>query len=212
MGRQLLIWGAGGHAKVVSEIAHATGWEVYGYVDSDSRRVGELVKPGGAAILYDSAALFRILERKRRPFAAVSLAFGDNDARLQAAERLRGEIDLPALVHPSAVLSPSCSIGAGSVVMPRVVVNAQARVGVAAILNTGCIVEHDCLVGDGVHVSPHATLAGAVTVGACSWIGAGATVIQGITIGSSTTVGAGAVVIRDAGDNLTLVGSPARPV
>jgi acetyltransferase-like isoleucine patch superfamily enzyme len=43
-------------------------------------------------------------------------------------------------------------------------------------------------------------------------IGSGATILPGITIGERAMIGAGAVVNKDVPDNVTVVGSPARPV
>ncbi len=209
---RIIIWGAGGHAKVVADLARAVGHEVVGHVDADSTRIGEIAEPGGARILYDEPALFETFDAGSESSEALVVAIGSNQTRLDLLHRVQGVRPCPALVHPSAVVSPSCQLGAGTVVMANVVVNAAARVGVGCILNTGCIIEHDSHLGDGVHVSPNATLAGGVSVGALSWVGAGAVVIQQIRIGESVTVGAGAVVIRNVATGLTVAGCPAKPV
>ena len=209
---RLLIWGAGGHAKVVADVARSAGHIVVGHIDGAPQRVGEVAEPGGARILYDDISFRRMLETGNVSvdFDAVAMAIGANPIRLAAIEALDGVVAMPSLVHPSATLSPSCRLGAASVVMPHVVVNAAARIGPGAILNTGCVVEHDCVLAEGVHVSPNATIAGGVRIGRLSWIGAGATIIEQRTVGESVIVGAGSVVIRDVGDGLTVVGSPAR--
>jgi hypothetical protein len=67
---------------------------------------------------------------------------------------------LRSVVHPAAVVAPSATIGAGTLVMPGAVVNAEARIGANAIVNSGAIVEHDCEVGEGVHIAPGAVLCG----------------------------------------------------
>jgi sugar O-acyltransferase (sialic acid O-acetyltransferase NeuD family) len=210
--KRLLIWGAGGHGKVVADVARAAGFEVVGFVDADRTKLGNVVEPGGAAVTMDEASLFESLGSSARRFDALAIAIGNNRARLQACTRLGGRVELPVLVHPSAVISPSAALGEATVVMPQAVVNPAARVGMAVIVNTAAIVEHDCVVGDGAHLSPNATLAGGVEVGALSWIGAGATVIQQVRVGQSSIVGAGTVVIRDVPDEVTVVGCPARAV
>lgn len=208
--RSLLLWGAGGHGKVVADVARAAGWTLAGYVDAEPAKRGHVVEPGGARVIYDETELFAALATADRPFGAVAVALGDNALRLKAWQRLRDRAVLPALVHPSAVISPSAVLGEATVVMPLAVVNAGVRIGAAAIVNTGAIVEHDCQVGNAVHLSPRSTLAGGVSVEDLAWIGAGATVIQNLRVGAASRVGAGAVVIRDVAGGVTVVGCPAR--
>lgn len=209
---RILLLGAGGHGKVVSDVVRALNLHVAGFTDTSAARIGELAEPGGARVIITQQALLEALERSESLPAGATCALvtiGRNDVRLRLSLEL-GVYLSEALIHPLAVVSPSARIGAGSVLLPGVIVNAAARVGLAAILNTGCIIEHDCALGDGVHVSPRATLCGGVTVGDRAWIGAGATVIPGVTIGADVIVGAGSTVIRDVPAGLTVVGAPAR--
>lgn len=209
--KSFLIWGAGGHGKVVADLLRALGHRVVGFVDSDPGKLNRRVDSGGAAVvMLQGTFLERLAAERELPegIDAVAVAMGDNQRRLECLARLDGR-SAPALVHPTAVVSPSASLGAGTVVFAGAVINADARIGAAVIVNTAAVVEHDCLVADGAHVSPGATLAGAVRVGERSWIGAGATIIQEIEVGSDAVVGAGAVVIRDVAMDTVVAGVPA---
>lgn len=210
---RVLIWGGGGHGKVIADLVRALGHRVVGYVDADPARLGRVVEPGGAEVVLTEE---QFLERVRHGGSkltvdAIALAVGENSARL-ACLRAAGELPFPALLHPAAVVSPSAQIGRGTVVLPRAVINAAARLGEGVIVNTSAIIEHDCVIGDGAHISPGAVLAGAVRVGTGSWVGAGAAVIQGVSIGANVIVGAGAVVLHDVPDGTTVAGVPARPI
>jgi len=212
--RVYLIWGGGGHGKVVADLVRAAGHLVGGFVDADLRKAGLRVEPGGGRVMLEEADFLLRLDRGEAlpdGYDAVALAIGASRRRLEYLEQLHA-VSVPALVHPSAVLSPSVSLGRGTVVFPGALINADTKVGRGVIVNTGAIVEHDCEIGDGVHLSPRATIAGGVRVGRGSWIGTGATVVQGIRIGVDTVVGAGAAVIRDVEDGETVVGVPARPI
>ncbi len=207
-----LAWGGGGHGKVVADLIRAVGFEMAGFVDADPAKLGGPAEPGGARVELEQDELLSALAGGQAlPLGAsvVVVAIGANAARLAAARRL-GDCLAPALVHPSAAVSPTCELGRGTVVFANAVVNSASRIGCAVIVNSGAIVEHDCLIDDGVHVSPGAVLAGSVRVGARSWIGARAVVIQGVTIGQDVIVGAGAVVLHDLPDGVTVVGNPAR--
>jgi len=207
-----LIWGAGGHGRVVADLVRALGHRVYGFVDGNPSLIGEQVDPGGACVEIREDDFLAVLANRGggdQPFDAIALGIGNNGTRLGRMELLHSR-EVPPLAHPAAVVSAGARLGRGTVVFAGAVVNSGARIGEAAIVNTGAIIEHDCVVGDGVHVSPGAVLSGGVSVGERAWVGAGSVVIQGIAIGADSIVGAGAVVIHDVPDGATVVGNPAR--
>lgn len=212
--KRFLVWGGGGHGKVVADLVRAAGNVVAGFIDAETAKLDLCVEPGGACVVTTEAAfLERIGAGDGLPpgIDALALAIGSNRTRLDAFHRLQG-VCVPPLLHPSAVISPSAHIARGTVVFAGAIINAAARIGAAVIVNTGAIVEHDCTVGDGAHLSPRATLAGTVTIGERAWIGAGATLIQHVHVGSDAVVGAGAAVIHDVAAATTVVGVPARPL
>ncbi len=210
-----LIWGGGGHGKVVADLVNALGHKVAGWIDSNPEAVRARRTVPEDSLVIDQDEFLEQLSRNDRNFpvgvSAFALGFGDNAARIEAVPKLC-DLKVPALIHPSAEVSPSAVIGRGTVVFPLAVVNAASDIGRAAIINSGCIVEHDCVIGDGAHISSGAVLAGAARVGYCSWIGAGATVLPGVTVGEKVKVGAGAVVLSDVPNGAVVVGNPARLV
>lgn len=210
--RSFLIWGAGGHSKVVGDLVRSLGHRVVGHVALEE--VGREVGATGAEIVISQEDFLEHLDRNDEgelPFGADSMAvaIGDNAIRLRFVQKFSREV-CPPLVHPSALVSTSATLASGTVVFPNAVVNADADLGEAVIVNTGAVVEHDCHIGTASHLSPNATISGESSVGEHCWIGAGATVIHGVHIGRSTTIGAGAVVISDIPQGVTAVGNPVR--
>lgn len=208
MTRPLLVFGAGGHGKVVADAAQLAGYLLAGFIDDDPARVGRSVLGlpvrAWAEVTGDGTAAQGFL---------VALAIGDNAARQRSMERLRAAgFEVPAIRHPSAVIARSATVGAGVLVAAGVVVNPDASVSDGAILNTGCVIEHDCKVGAFAHVSPGAALGGAVAVGDRSHVGLGAVILPGVRVGVDVRIGAGAAVLRDVQDGVTVVGVPARVV
>lgn len=201
---RLAILGASGHGKVVADTAECCGWEVIEFFDD---AWPALTFIGNWPVVGTTDDLLDRLD----DFDGVLVAIGNNAIRRNKLRQLKiAGAELPALIHPSAVVSRYARIGPGSVVFASAVVNAYASIGEGAILNTGSSVDHDCILGECVHISPGARLAGAVRVDDESWVGIGACVRQVVCIGAHVTVGAGAVVVSDISDNMIVVGVPAR--
>jgi sugar O-acyltransferase (sialic acid O-acetyltransferase NeuD family) len=211
MGDRVLVWGAGGHGRVVTDLVRAAGHRVRGYIDRNVSLLGNGMVADPACIMITESEWLNEMSHRRqaRGFDALALGIGSNDVR-QACFQKCTHVAMPPLVQPAAWVSPSAALGSGTVVLATAVVNAGAHLGCAVIVNSGAIVEHECFVGDAAHVSPGAVLCGGVRVGNRAWIGAGAVVIPNIRIGEGATVGAGAVVVRDVPDGVTVVGNPAR--
>lgn len=208
-----LVWGGGGHGKVVAEAARESGLSIAGFVDADESKKGMAIEPGGASVIMSETQLLETLLSNKLPpgLAGIILGVGNNRdrarCRLAAAENL-----LPVVVHPAAVVSRNATLGPGTVVMAAAVINADTRTGAGVVVNTGAIVEHDCTIGDDSHIAPGAVIAGTVTMGARVLVGAGAVIIPGISIGDDCIIGAGSVVIRDVPAGATVAGNPAKTI
>ena len=135
-----------------------------------------------------------------------------NDDNRQRQQRL----EFPSLVHRTAVVSSTATIGEGCFVGPFVTVNTCAIVGNFALINTNAIIEHDCILGDYVTMNPASVVLGAVNVASFSTIGSQATIRDHCSISAShTIVGMGATVVNNI-DPPTLLGFwggvPAKPI
>jgi UDP-N-acetylbacillosamine N-acetyltransferase len=206
----VIVWGASGHALVVADILRLMGtYDVLGYLDDVSpHRKGESF--GGASVIGGRAELQELIKSGVKSLA---LGVGDCETRLKlAAIAVEYGCNLITAMHPSAIVSPTARIGAGSVLCAGSVVNPGARLGIAVIVNTCASVDHECVIGDGVHLSPGTHLAGGVTVGRGTTVGIGSVARDGIRIGKGCIVGAGAVIVSDLPDHVVAYGVPARVI
>lgn len=196
----LILFGAGGHGKVVADAA-AGSWRVLGFIDD--ARTGE---HGGYPILGTQKAL----EKLKKEGAHCIVSIGDCAARAKVQQMLEDMgFSLATVIHPSAVVSKSARIGAGSAILAQVSVGPDAVLGKGCVVNTCASVDHDCAVGDYTHIAPGAHVAGGVTIGAQTFVGIGSSVREYCSIGSHVIVGAGAAVVTDFGDAVTVLGVPA---
>ncbi len=192
----LFIYGAGGHGKVVRDIAYRNGFEKIAFIDDNKDR----------AFRYESYLA-------HYQDAPVALGIGDNAQRYAIFEKLKKDnVKVLTLIDPSALIGSGVRMGEGVVVMPYAIVNADTTIEDGAILNSACVVEHDNLIGSFCHISPNATLGGGVEVGSFCHIGIGSTILPRKRIGSFAIVGAGAVVTKDIEARSVVVGVPAKEI
>lgn len=199
MFNRLVIVGAGGHGKVVADIALKNGYKDICFVDDNA--TGECL---GYPIIGTSAVLERLDDLKTDFIIAV----GNNEIRKRVAES--HDVNWVSLIHPSAQIGVNVKIGKGTVVMAGVVINACASIGQHCIINSCAVVEHDNILADYVHISPNTALGGTVHIGECAHIGIGATVKNNINVCSNCRIGAGAVVVKDIFAGGVYIGIPAR--
>ncbi len=208
MSRALVVLGASGHAKMVIEAARSQGsYEPTVCLSATTVNQSHLL---GVPIRLETRAL--LTELQHAGYWAI-VAIGDNQIR----RKLQDQLDLvgfpvATIVAKGAWLSPSASLGAGSVLMPNSTVGAESQVGRGVIVNTNASVDHDCEIADFAHIAPGGHLAGNVIVESEVFCGVGTSVIPHKRIGACATVGAGAVVVRDVPPGECWVGCPARPL
>jgi sugar O-acyltransferase (sialic acid O-acetyltransferase NeuD family) len=200
---QLVILGAGGHAKVVLDAVRLVWPDACIEVrDDDPNKRG--------CQLLGFTVIVPIGELVTLP-ADNHVAIGDNEVRKRVAQGLLAcGKRLRTVTHPRATVSSAASVGDGVFLAAAAIVAPDAEIGAGVIVNHGAVVDHDCRVGAWTHVAPRAVLGGGVTVGEGCLIGGGAVVLPGVRIGNEATIGAGAVVARNVPPGTIVVGVPAR--
>lgn len=198
--QSLVLFGAGGHGKVVADAAALGPYRVLGFIDE--AKAGE---HGSIPIIGDAAAV----DRLREEGAHFIVAIGDcaRRARVQAMLEAKG-CTLATVIHPSASVARSACIGPGSAVLAQAVVGPDATLGRGCIVNTCASVDHECSVGDFTHVAPGAHVAGGVKIGTETFVGIGSCIREYRSVGSHVIIGAGAAVVSNFGDHVTILGVP----
>ena len=116
----------------------------------------------------------------------------------------------PTIVHLSAVVSKSSSLGMGVMVMENAVIKTKAEVDKFCVINALVVVSHGCSVGDYSHLSLGSKIGGDVKIGSNVFLGINSSVNQKIKIESKSVVGSGPVIINNFINNSVVVGNPGK--
>lgn len=194
--KKLIIIGAGGHGKVIADIAIRNGYKNICFLD-DNEKIKECA---GFPVIGK-------ISESRKMSGEKIVAIGNAQIR----ENIQSQLDnVVTLVHPDAIISRRVEIGTGSVVMAGVIINSDVVIGKGCIINTSSSVDHDCKIGDYAHISVGAHVAGTVKVGNRTWIGAGSVVSNNVCICADCLIGAGAAVVKDITEMGIYVGVPVK--
>ena len=186
--------------------AVAPTWQLAGVLDDDPATHGssllgvDVIGPAEAAHEHPEALV------------VACVASPDDPSRRL---RLVSKLSLPAeryatLMHPTAVVPASASIGPGTVLHAGTVLTADVELGAHVAVMPAVVLTHDDVVEDGVTFGAGARIAGAVTIERGAYIGAGALLRERLVVGAGAVVGMGAVVTRPVPAGEVWVGSPAR--
>jgi sugar O-acyltransferase (sialic acid O-acetyltransferase NeuD family) len=197
--REIILIGAGGHAKVIIAAARQAGRNVRAIYDDDGSRWDQSVL--GVPIKGP------ISQSGSTGLPAV-LAF-DNPLDRKA---MAIQLDLPwaTVIHPSAFINPSSRIGPGCVIMEAVVIQPSVQVGRHVVVSANATISHDSIVEDFVRLGPGVDLAGSVHIDEGVAIEVGGVVIPSVRVGKWTIVGPRGTVIRNVPDNVKVAGIPAK--
>lgn len=179
----IVLIGAGGHARIVVEILEATGNRVVAYCDrrasswldaprlEDDGLLGTLPAGIGVALGVGGIDPAGLARRRRLLEAAIA------DGR-----------PAPAIVHPSAIIGRGASLGPGAQVLAGAILQPGVRLGLASLVNSGALLEHDSQIGDGSHASPRAVVLADCRVGSDCMIGTAAVILPGNVVPDATLV------------------------
>jgi sugar O-acyltransferase (sialic acid O-acetyltransferase NeuD family) len=118
-------------------------------------------------------------------------------------------VPFATLVHPSARVSPTATLGEGCIISAGVIIASHTNLGRHVFVNRGALIGHHTTIGHHVSIMPGANIAGKTTVGDSTFIGMGALVLDNLVLGDHCVVAAGALVNKNAPAGVQLMGLPA---
>jgi sugar O-acyltransferase (sialic acid O-acetyltransferase NeuD family) len=195
----MILYGAGGHARVVFESLSSSGVEIKGIIDDDPK----VEFFNGFSVSHFYSPDFFMGEK-------IILAIGDNQQRSILVEKIRHTF--ASCIDFTSHISESAKIGVGTTILAKCVLQTACEIGQHVIINTGAIIEHDCLIKDFVHIGPGSVICGGVKIGKGVLVGANSTILPGLEIGEQTVIGAGSVVLENVQAGSRVAGNPAKKI
>lgn len=208
----LVLIGSGGFGRETAEAVRAVNssgsaaWRLLGFVDDDPARHGLVID--GTPVMGGRELIARLPGAR---FVICTGRPGNYVSRMLIAH----ELGLPpqryaTIIHPSAAVSASSSVGPGSVLLAHVTLTAAVKVGAHVAVMPQVTLTHDDVIEDFVTIASGVCLGGGVRIGQAAYVGAGALIRERQTIGAYSLIGMGAVVTRDVPPREVWAGTPAR--
>ncbi|MGW7284611.1 acetyltransferase [Streptomyces sp. NPDC054847] len=211
--KDLLIIGAGGMGRALASMcaqdadeAGTRRWRVRGFIDEDRELHGTRID--GLPVLGGLEAVGRC------PSAdlVISICHVDHQG---ARRRIVQALGLPphrypTIVHRTAVVDPSCTVGHGTVLMPMVCVLPGVTIGDHVIVRPHTMMAADVVVRDYGTVAAQVFLGRHAVVEDNAYVGAGTKVREYASVGSSSVVGMGSLVLGHVPPGEMWAGTPLR--
>ena len=201
------IYGSGGLGRELAHVAEESNgslrWSQIVFIDDIND--AEFVN-GHKVYKFDA---FRKLAEEQP--SEVVIGVGEPASREKLFNRISKAELIPAhIVHHTSDLTPSCSLGKGTVLLNGARVSPNTVIGDNVLINFNANIGHDCYVGNNSVISTFVAMGGGSSVGRNTFIGMGSIIRDHTSIGNNSIVSMGSHVFKDVPDNVTVFGSPAR--
>ena len=168
---------------------------ILGFLDDDVMKDRNAF--AGYRVLGGNRRLERLAEKT--PLSAV-IAVQDGNVRKKIMDEHPDFNNWESIIHPSAVIASSSSLGKGSLVFPHVTVSADTQIGDGTLLYIHSTICNDCSIGNYVSVMTGATISEHVQVGDSCFFSAGSCAAPHKSIGAGSTVAIEATVGKNYGN------------
>ncbi|MFC0184903.1 hypothetical protein ACFFJX_21310 [Pseudarcicella hirudinis] len=127
----MILYGASGHAKVICSCLESEKVEIEGVFDDNP-----LIKDLDGYEVFGQYSAEKFINSK------LIISIGYNDIRKKISKQVKHAFGIS--IHTSSICDKTVSIGEGSVLLHRSVVQRGTQLGRHVILNTNSSVDHDC--------------------------------------------------------------------
>ena len=197
-GRELLQW-----ARDINEAGQR--WNIKGFIDDNK---GALEGKNCTVSILSGIDDYEIC-----PDDEFVCGIGSSGARKTIVEKLKAKgAVFVTLIHPTAVISDSCTIGEGVIIYPFALISDNAAIGDGCIINMYSSIAHDSVLGEYCTISAHCDVTGTCTLGDRVYMGTTSNIVPGSKIGNDVYICAGSTVMSHVRAGRKVLGTPAKIV
>jgi sugar O-acyltransferase (sialic acid O-acetyltransferase NeuD family) len=206
----IIIVGAGGFGREVRQWARqllvGPNYHFRGFIDDDPDIDESILGSRVLGSIRSSKNQYDIQNSDRFIYAIGNV---DNKRSIVEGLQQRGAKFI-SLIHPTAVIAETATLGEGVVVCPFALVSDRAVISDFAMINFYASCAHDTQVGKYAILSPYATLNGYVELEDEVFLGTHATVTASCKIGCRTKISANSLAMADIPSNSIVFGVPGK--
>jgi sugar O-acyltransferase (sialic acid O-acetyltransferase NeuD family) len=206
----VIIVGAGGFGREVYQWAAALlrgpNYQFKGFIDDNLDINQTSADPNILGTIHGSNNQYNIQESDRFIYAVGNI---ENKRSIVEGLQERGAKFI-SLIHPTAVIAETATLGEGVVVCPFALVSDRAVISDFAMINFYASCAHDTQVGKYAILSPYATLNGYVELEDEVFLGTHATVTASCKIGCRTKISTSSAAMADIPSNSIVFGVPGK--
>lgn len=194
--KNVIIIGAGSHAKSVVDCLDTKKINLLGYIDN----VGK-----NKYILGNDKFL---LKKKNKNFTLINGIYFSikNSNRIKIFNNYRKKnFKFLTVKSKKASISKDVNISEGSQILNGAIVNCGVNIGFNTVINTGSLIDHDVSIGNHCTISPGATICGNTNIGNNVNVGPGVIIFNNIKIGNNVFIQGGNVIRKNINSNKNIL-------
>lgn len=208
--KQLVIIGAGGFGREVSEIAknckgYGTVFFIKGFIDDD---INALDNFDNYPKIISTIKEYNVVENDVFICAIGSL----KTASLLTNLMLNKNAIFFNLVHNDSEIRKNVKMGIGIIVGSGTIISTDVKIGDFTQIMSNCIIGHDTIIEDFCRIGDMVFIGGNSKIKSTTFIAVNSTILENISIAESSIIGAGSVLIKSIKHTGTYFGNPAKKI
>jgi sugar O-acyltransferase (sialic acid O-acetyltransferase NeuD family) len=206
----VIIIGTEALAISAQDIFVANGIPVYGFLDDDEKKHGQLIEEVSILGSPDDDGMLKLIGKKCSAFVGVT-SVKERIALVKMLREKRKVMPTNA-IHPKSTIAVSAIVTHGLCIHAGVVIESRARINEHVIIHSNATIETGANLDQYVQVGAASIVGHNTKIGAGTFIGPGCTIAGEITIEENVRIGAGSVVVDNVKKGETVFGNPAKPI
>lgn len=199
--KKIIIVGSGGHGAELSDyiqynerVTNVREFEIIGYLDDNPVNYSNYK--------FGAPLIGGVRNHQIRPDVEYLMGIANLTYRkLFVDQYTSAGARFISLVHHTAYISDSASLGKGVVIGPMVNLGPNSVIGDYTMLNSRCSMGHDTKVGEFNFISPNVCFSGFTEIGDGNLFGINSATIPGIKVGNNNKIMAGMVLDKNVGND-----------